>query len=458
LSTDDGTSDNRLFFHIFFLYILILTAAKEVPVKILDSSKNSRAIDSYCRRRRTETNSVEKTVRGILERVRSDGDAALRYYTKRFDGVRLPSLLVTQRDAEAAYKRADPAFIDILEEAAANIRTYHEKQIQGSWYFDTPQGSTLGQRITPVERAGIYIPGGKAAYPSTVLMNVIPAQVAGVSSIALVSPPDAGGSVNDNVLVAARILGITEIFRVGGAQAIGALAYGTTSIRAVDKIVGPGNIFVATAKKLVYGIVGIDSFAGPSEIVILADENARAAFIAADMLAQAEHDEHASSVLITTSKKLIIEVGKEIQRQSRQLTRSAIIRKALEKNSVMITTGTIEEGAAIVNSLAPEHLEIITADSWETMKQVRHAGAIFLGNYSPVAIGDYYAGPNHTLPTSSTARFSSPLGVEDFCKRTSVIAYTHEHLQSVSERVAAFARKEGLQAHSASITIRTEDE
>jgi histidinol dehydrogenase len=286
-------------------------------------------------------------------------------------------------------------------------------------------------------------------------MNVIPAQVAGVPSIHLVSPPDAEGRINDNVLVAARILGITNIYRVGGAQAIAALAYGTKSIPCVDKIVGPGNIYVATAKKLVYGTVGIDSFAGPSEIVILADSSAQPAYIAADMLAQAEHDEHASSVLITPVKKLAQDVQKEIRHQVKQLTRKKIIFRALERNSTMMITGTIEEGAEIVNRLAPEHLEIITGNSWETMKLVKHAGAIFLGNFSPVAIGDYYAGPNHTLPTNTTARFSSPLGAEDFLKRTSVIAYSHDHLTAVSERVAAFAHREGLHAHSASIMIRT---
>jgi histidinol dehydrogenase len=286
-------------------------------------------------------------------------------------------------------------------------------------------------------------------------MNVIPAQVAGVPSIHLVSPPDAEGRINDNVLVAARILGITNIYRVGGAQAIAALAYGTESIPCVDKIVGPGNIYVATAKKLVYGTVGIDSFAGPSEIVILADSSARPAYIAADMLAQAEHDEHASSVLITPAKKLAQDVQKEIRHQVKQLTRKKIIFRALERNSTMMITGTIEEGSEIVNRLAPEHLEIMTGKSWETMKLVKHAGAIFLGNFSPVAIGDYFAGPNHTLPTNTTARFSSPLGAEDFLKRTSVIEYSHDHLAAVSERVAAFAHREGLHAHSASITIRT---
>ncbi len=424
-------------------------------MKILDSRRNRRAIDLFCIRRRSETVAVEKIVHAIIDRVRHKGDTAVREYTKKFDGVKTSSLLVTQSEAEDAYRRTDPVFIEILEEAAANIRTYHKRQLQSSWYFDTPEGSTLGQRITPIERVGVYVPGGKAAYPSTVLMNVIPAQVAGVPSIHLVSPPDAEGRINDNVLVAARILGITNIYRVGGAQAIAALAYGTESIPCVDKIVGPGNIYVATAKKLVYGTVGIDSFAGPSEIVILADSSARPAYIAADMLAQAEHDEHASSVLITPAKKLAQDVQKEIRHQVKQQTRKKIIFRALERNSTMMITGTIEEGSEIVNRLAPEHLEIMTGKSWETMKLVKHAGAIFLGNFSPVAIGDYYAGPNHTLPTNTTARFSSPLGAEDFLKRTSVIEYSYDHLAAVSERVAAFAHREGLHAHSASITIRT---
>jgi histidinol dehydrogenase len=424
-------------------------------VKILDPRRNRRAIDFFCSRRRSETVAVEKAVRAIIDRVRHKGDAAVREYTKKFDGVKTPSLLVTQSEAEDAYRRTDPAFIEILEEAAANIRTYHVRQLQSSWYYNTPEGSTLGQRITPIERIGVYVPGGKAAYPSTVLMNIIPAQVAGVPSIHLVSPPDAEGRINDNVLVAARILGITNIYRVGGAQAIAALAYGTESIPCVDKIVGPGNIYVATAKKLVFGTVGIDSFAGPSEIVILADSSAHPAYIAADMLAQAEHDEQASSVLVTPAKKLAQDVLKEIRNQIRQLARKKIVTRALERNSTMMITGTIEEGSEIVNRLAPEHLEIMTGNSWETMNLVKHAGAIFLGNFSPVAIGDYYAGPNHTLPTNTTARFSSPLGAEDFLKRTSVIAYSHDHLVAVAERVAAFAHREGLHAHSASIMIRT---
>ncbi len=424
-------------------------------MKIFDSRRNQRAIDLFCHRRRSETGSIEKTVRTILDRVRSKGDAAVRAYTKKFDGAKISSLIVTQSEVEEAYRKADPVFIEILEEAAANIRAYHKKQLQSSWYFNTPEGSTLGQRITPIESVGVYVPGGKAAYPSTVLMNVIPAQVAGVPSIHLVSPPDTNGCVNDNVLVAARILGITDIYRVGGAQAIAALAYGTETISRVDKVVGPGNIYVATAKKLLYGTVGIDSYAGPSEIVILADSSAQPAFIAADMLAQVEHDEHASAVLITHVKKLAEEVEREIRRQIKLLTRKKIVARALDKNSAVIITGTIEEGAAIVNRLAPEHLEIITEDCWETMKLVKHAGAIFLGNFSPVAVGDYYAGPNHTLPTSTTARFSSPLSTEDFFKRTSVIAYTRDHLSAVAERVAVFAQKEGLQAHSKSITIRT---
>ena len=428
---------------------------RETVVKILDSRRNRRAIDLFCSHRRSRTTAVEKTVQAIIDRVQKKGDAAVRGYTRKFDGVGISSLAVAPSEAEEAYKRADASFIEILREAAANIRTYHEKQLQSSWFYRTPEGSTLGQRITPIERAGVYIPGGKAAYPSTVLMNVIPAQVAGVSSIHLVSPPDENGRINDNVLVAARILGITSMYRVGGAQAIAALAYGTESIPSVDKIVGPGNIFVATAKKLVYGTVGIDSFAGPSEIVVLADSSAQPEFIAADMLAQAEHDEHASSVLITPEKKLAQDVQKALRLQVRQLTRKSIISRALENNSTIVITGTIEEGAAIVNRLAPEHLEIITGDSWETMNLIKHAGAIFLGNYSPVAVGDYYAGPNHTLPTNTTARFSSPLGAEDFLKRTSVIAYTRDHLTEVSSRVASFAQREGLQAHSASITIRT---
>lgn len=300
-------------------------------MKILDSRRNRRAIDLFCSRRLSETFSVEKRVRAIIGRVRDKGDAAVREFTRKFDGVKISSLLVTQAEAEDAYRRADPAFVEILEEAAANIRTYHKKQMQSSWYFTTPEGSTLGQRITPIERAGVYIPGGKAAYPSTVLMNVIPAQVAGVPSIHLVSPPDTTGRVNDNVLVAARILGITNVYRVGGAQAIAAMAYGTESIPCVDKIVGPGNIYVATAKKLVYGIVGIDSFAGPSEIVILADASAQSAFIAADMLAQMEHDEHASSVLITPVKKLAEDVERIIRHQTKQLPRKKIITKALRK-------------------------------------------------------------------------------------------------------------------------------
>ncbi len=423
-------------------------------MNILDFKKDAEQIFALCKRHVSSNETVEGVVRVILEKVREKGDDAVREFCRQFDGVELESFVVTKNEIENAYRNADKKFVKVLTEAAANIRTFHKKQTQKSWYFKTASGSKLGQRVTPIEKTGIYIPGGKAAYPSTVLMNVIPAQVAGVEEIHLVSPPNKNGEVNENVLVAARILGVKNIYRIGGAQAIAALAYGTDSIPKVDKIVGPGNIYVATAKKLVFGIVGIDSFAGPSEVVILADEFANPEFIAADMLAQSEHDEEASSILITTSKKIASSVVSAMSEFILNQPRQTIMQKSLADKSAIILVPNLRDGVDLVDKLAPEHLEIVTKNNWQTMQLVKHAGAIFLGDYSPVAIGDYFAGPNHTLPTSATSRFSSPLGVEDFLKRSSVIDYSKRQLRLSAEKASFFAEQEGLFAHSLSLKIR----
>jgi histidinol dehydrogenase len=400
------------------------------------------------------SDSVERTVRAILRRVKHDGDDALRYYAKKFDGAVLSSLKVPEKEIRSALKHADPKFVKILRKSAANIRRFHQHQRHSSWKIREQFGSDLRQIYLPIERVGVYVPGGRAAYPSTVLMNVIPAQVAGVKEIHLVSPPDKSGKVNSDVLTVAAILGLSNVYCIGGAQAIAALAFGTKTIPAVDKIVGPGNIFVATAKRLVFGIVGIDSFAGPSEVVILADDTARPEYIAADMLAQAEHDEQASSILVTISKSLAAQVQAEIKKVVRILPRRKIIEASLARCGAIIFVRTLLQGADIVNALAPEHLEIVTKNQEQTLKLIKHAGSIFLGNYSPVAIGDYFAGTNHVLPTERTARFSSPLSVDDFVKKSSVTNYSKKKMESVSEDVAFFAEREGLTAHAFSLRLR----
>jgi histidinol dehydrogenase len=398
--------------------------------------------------------SVEKAVAAIIRRVQLHGDDALRFYTKKFDGAALKSLAVSEMEIRKARANADPEFVRLLVEVARKIKKFHSRQRRTAWRIKEKFGSDLRQRYLPVERVGVYVPGGKAAYPSTVLMNVIPAQVAGVKNIVLVSPPDRNGDVHRDVLTAAAILGIKKVFRVGGAQAIAALAYGTKTIPAVDVIVGPGNIFVATAKKMLFGKVGIDSIAGPSEIVILADDSARADFIASDMAAQAEHDESASSILVTTSPRLAVAVKKELKKLFMTLPRKAIITSSLKNHGAVFLVKDVQQGADVVNQLAPEHLEIITKNDNAVLKTIRNAGSIFLGNFSPVAVGDYFAGPNHVLPTEGTARFFSALSVDTFVKKSSVVNYSRRTMESVSEKVARFAEHEGLTAHALSARLR----
>lgn len=397
---------------------------------------------------------IERTVGAILGKVAREGDHALRYFTSKFDGASLRSIKVTNKEIEFARSHADKKIVRVIKASAENIRRFHHAQVRAPFSIPVAQRSRLRQIYNPIERVGVYVPGGKAAYPSTVLMNVIPAQVAGVKEIHLVSPPDAEGNIHQDVLLAASLLGIDNVYRIGGAQAVAALAYGTESVPAVDKIVGPGNIFVATAKKMVYGKVGIDSFAGPSEVVILADHSANPMFVASDLLAQAEHDERAVPILITPSRSLALQVNIEIDRLLRELPRRSILEVSLRNHGRTYLVSSLRHGIDVTNMLAPEHLEIITTKDEDVLKKIRHAGSIFLGNYSPVAIGDYFAGPNHVLPTEGTSRFSSPLSVDDFIKKSSVIKYSKECMESVADDVALFADREGLTAHALSLRLR----
>ncbi len=399
---------------------------------------------------------AEEAVAEIIEAVKKNGDEAVKYYCKKFDGCDLKTLRVTEEEINEAYENTDAYFIATLREAAENVRCFHEKQRREGFEIKYPDGRILGQRILPVRRAGVYVPGGTAAYPSTVLMDVIPAVVAGVREIVMVTPPNGEGKIKKEILAAAKVAGVTEIFKMGGAQAIAALAYGTESVKPVDKVVGPGNIFVATAKKAVSGEVGIDMFAGPSEILIIADGTATPEFLAADLLSQAEHDRLASAVLVCTDEKIAEQTAKEVERQLALLPRRDIAEAAIVNNSKIIVVSSIAEAAKISDKLAPEHLEIATESPMEVMKLVKNAGSIFLGSYTPEPLGDYFAGPNHTLPTSGTARFSSPLGVDDFVKRNSYLYYTKEALSACSDKVADFATREGLDAHARSITVRKE--
>ncbi len=425
-------------------------------VKIIDL-RTKKTLSSVTSQSHAPSNkTIEKSVTEILKRVQQQGDDALRSYSKKFDGVSRSSIAVSAKEIANARRKADPKFVSILLQSARNIKRFHEQQKRKNWKLNEKFGSELRQLFLPIEKVGVYVPGGTAAYPSTVLMNVIPAQVAGVKEIHLVSPPDKNGNIHPDVLLAASLLGIKNVYCAGGAQAIAALAYGTETVPAVDKIVGPGNIFVATAKKMVYGIVGIDNFAGPSEVVILADNSADASFIASDMLAQAEHDERAVSILVTPSQSLAEKVNQEIRNLLDGLPRQEIIRKALNNQGKIFVVKSIQQGIDVVNTLAPEHLEIITTNSESDLKKIKHAGSIFLGNYSPVAIGDYYAGPNHVLPTERTARFSSPLTVDDFIKKSSVIRYSQKRMESVADDVALFADHEGLTAHALSLRLRVD--
>ncbi len=400
----------------------------------------------------------EKIVSEIIENVKENGDKAVFEYTKKFDKFDLnaENIRVTKEEIEAAYKEVDDEYISVMKHAAENIRVFHEKQLRNTWIDTKPDGSILGQRIIPIEKCGAYVPGGKAAYPSSVLMNIIPAKVAGVSKIVAVTPPNAEGKVNAGTLVAADIAGADEIYKVGGAQAVAALAFGTESIPKVDKITGPGNIFVALAKKAVYGNVGIDSLAGPSEILVLADETANPRFVAADLLSQAEHDEMASAILITTSEELANKVSIEVEEFTRKLSREKIIRASLDNFGYILLADNMEDAVDTVNEIAPEHLEILTKNPFDTMTKVKNAGAMFLGEYSSEPLGDYFAGPNHILPTNGTSRFYSPVNVDDFIKKSSIIAFSREGLEKVHKEVELFANNEGLTAHANSVAVRFE--
>ncbi|BDG37439.1 histidinol dehydrogenase [Parageobacillus sp. VR-IP] len=407
--------------------------------------------------RRTIESGTEEQRRAVLEiiaDVRTRGDEALKEYTEKFDQVRLASLRITEKEMEQAYQQVSAEMLAIIREAAANIRDYHERQKRESWITAKEDGTILGQKITPLDAVGLYVPGGTAAYPSSVLMNVIPAQVAGVKRIVIVSPPNQDGTLPAGVLVAANELGVSEIYKVGGAQAIAALAYGTETIRPVDKIFGPGNIYVALAKREVFGQVAIDMIAGPSEIVVLADETANADEIAADLLSQAEHDERASAILVTPSMKLALAVASEVEKQLETLPRKAIAASSLENYGAIYVTETLDEAVRVVNELAPEHLEVMTAEPLQLLGQIRHAGAIFLGRFSSEPVGDYFAGPNHVLPTNGTARFSSGLSVDEFVKKSSIIVYSETALKQNAEKIAAFARLEGLEAHARAVEAR----
>lgn len=404
----------------------------------------------------SDSSKFEPIVREILEAVKTSGDKALLSYTEKFDSVNLKGKLkVTDSEIKSALKEVSKKDKAVMEEAAMRIESFHKNQLQSSWMYLEGNGTVLGQKVSPLNRVGVYVPGGKASYPSTVLMSAIPARVAGVNEVVMATPPNKKGKINPFVLVAASISGVDKIFKMGGAQSIGALAYGTKTIPKVDKIVGPGNIYVATAKKLVFGTVDIDMVAGPSEILIINDGSGRADWIAADLLSQAEHDELASSILITTSTKMAKAVKVEVATQLKKLKRKEIASASINSYGLIITVKTLNEAFKISNNIAPEHLELAVDNAKDYLKKVTNAGAVFLGHYTPEALGDYVAGPNHTLPTGGTARFSSPLGVYDYIKRTSVIGYTEADLKSIAKTTERFAKMEGLDGHAKSVSIRT---
>ena len=402
----------------------------------------------------------EAAVADILANVKEKGDEALFSYTKEFDKVEVTAdtIRVTEAEIQEAYEAVDASLLEVIRKALVNIRSYHEKQRQNSWFTSTENGTMLGQKVTPLNRVGVYVPGGKAVYPSSVLMNIVPAKVAGVPHIVMTTPPGKDGKVNPSTLVAAKEAGADEIYKVGGAQAIGALAYGTASIPKVDKIVGPGNIFVALAKKAVYGHVSIDSIAGPSEILVLADETANPHYVAADLLSQAEHDEMASAILITTSTELAQNVAKEIDGYLKVLSRREIIEKSLENFGYILIAEDMDEAIDAANEIASEHMEIVTKNAFEVMMKVRNAGAIFIGEYSSEPLGDYFAGPNHVLPTNGTAKFFSALSVDDFIKKSSIVYYSRSALKEIHKDIIQFATSEQLTAHANSIAVRFEDE
>lgn len=426
-------------------------------LKLTEESKNN-ILENLLKRSPNSYGQFESAVNEILENVKKNKDAAIFDYTKRFDGadINADNIVVTKEEIEEAYTLVDEKLVEVIRKALVNIRDYHQKQKQYSWFDSKPDGTMLGQKVTALSRVGVYVPGGKAVYPSSVLMNIIPAKVAGVEQIVMTTPPAKDGKVYPATLVAANEAGVDVIYKVGGAQAIAALAYGTESIPKVDKIVGPGNIYVALAKKAVYGHVSIDSVAGPSEIMVIADETANAHYVAADLLSQAEHDQMASAILVTTSDELADKVSAEIDGYLPKLSRREIIEKSLENYGYILVASDLEEAIDVANEIASEHLEIVTKDPFNTMTKIKNAGAIFLGEYSSEPLGDYFAGPNHVLPTNGTAKFFSPLSVDDFIKKSSIIMYSREALEPIHEDIETFAKAEKLTAHANSIHVRFE--
>ncbi len=426
-------------------------------VKLTDETKNN-ILEDLLKRSPNSYGKFEAAVNDILLNVRTNKDEALFKYTKDFDkaDINASNIVVTKDEIEEAYTKVDPALVDVIRKSLKNIKEYHEKQKQYSWFDSKPDGTILGQKVTPLARAGVYVPGGKAAYPSSVLMNVVPAKVAGVEQIIMCTPPDHEGKVYPTTLVAANEAGVDVVYKAGGAQAIAAMAYGTESIPKVDKICGPGNIYVALAKKAVFGYVSIDSVAGPSEILVIADETANPRYVAADLLSQAEHDEMASAILITTSSELANKVSAEIDSFLKELSRSEIISKSLDNYGYILLVDDINEAVSVANDIASEHLEIVTKDPFNVMTKIKNAGAIFLGEYSSEPLGDYFAGPNHVLPTNGTAKFFSALSVDDFIKKSSIISYSREALEAIHNDIENFAAAEHLTAHANSIKVRFE--
>lgn len=430
-------------------------------MRIIELSQETKQniLNDLLKRSPNNYSEYEATVNEIIENVKQNGDRALFDYTLKFDKFALnaENIKVTREEIEEAYTKLDAGLVAVIRKSAENIRSFHTKQLRNSWFDAKEDGTILGMKITPIARAGVYVPGGKAAYPSSVLMNVIPAKVASVPEIIMTTPPGADGKVNPGTLVAADIAGVDTIYKAGGAQAIAAMAFGTESIPKVDKITGPGNIFVALAKKAVYGYVSIDSIAGPSEILVLADETANPRYVAADLLSQAEHDELASAILITTSKELAEKVSAQVDAFVKELSRAEIIQKSLDNYGYILLAETMKDALDAVNEIASEHLEILTANPFEVMTRIKNAGAIFMGEYASEPLGDYFAGPNHILPTNGTAKFFSPVNVDDFIKKTSIISYSREALEKVHEDIETFAKSEGLTAHANSIQVRFEE-
>ena len=429
-------------------------------IQKLNSDTKKNLLEDLLKRSPNNYGQYEASVKEILDKVKEEKDAAVFAYTAKFDGAELTAdtIEVTDAEIEEAYAQVDDTLLTVIRKAKDNIESYHAKQRQNSWFDSKPDGTILGQKITPLHRVGVYVPGGKAVYPSSVLMNVMPAKVAGVDEIIMVTPPGKNGKVSPNTLVAAKEAGVNKIYKVGGAQAIAALAYGTESIPKVDKIVGPGNIYVALAKKAVYGHVSIDYIAGPSEILVVADETANPRYVAADLLSQAEHDELASAILVTTSEKLAHEVSDQVDGFLKELSRAEIISKSLDNYGYILLADTMEDVIDVANEIASEHLEIQTKNPFEVMTKIRNAGAIFIGEYASEPLGDYFAGPNHILPTNGTAKFFSPLSVDDFIKKSSIISYSREALQKVHKDIESFAKAEQLTAHANSIHVRFEEE